>query len=149
MSPRRGFEQGNFFLPQIQHIPYFILAQKELEGWFNVIYTRAFVNELYNFNTYFNSRQFYWLLLMGGIVQSAPCNCDHLLIYCAPRLRSDHPIQPSEHSALIAAETPFAEEGRTGREMAEFCLSVSASYFKGCIICRNILLEYKTKYNIM
>jgi ABC-type transport system involved in multi-copper enzyme maturation permease subunit len=32
----------------------------------------------------------YWLQLRCGIVHIVQCNCDHLLIYCAPHLSSNH-----------------------------------------------------------
>jgi hypothetical protein len=49
------------------------------------------------------------------------------------------PIHPLQFSALVAAETPNSEAGKTGQEMAsEFCLSVSLSYLKVCLTHRKI-----------
>jgi hypothetical protein len=46
------------------------------------------------------STSVYWLLLWGGIVQNVPRNCDHILIYCAPHLISNH-SQFIHHCSLI------------------------------------------------
>jgi hypothetical protein len=68
----------------------------------------------------------YWLLLQSGIVWSVPYNCDHFLIYCAPRLSSNHFRFIHHLSALVAAETSSSEVGRNlARNSRWFRLSVS------------------------
>jgi hypothetical protein len=84
----------------------------------------------------------YWLLLWGGIVQNAPCNCVHFLIYCAPNLCSNHSRFIHQSSLLWFQHTYLvAKREEAGREMVpEFCRSVSLSHLKESLTCRNILL---------
>jgi hypothetical protein len=73
-------------------------------------------------------------MLRCGIVHSVPCNCDHLLIYCAPHVSSNH-SQFIHRSSLrwLQQRHLVAKLVGNGREMAaEFCLPVSPSCFKGC-----------------
>jgi hypothetical protein len=88
------------------------------------------------------TRRLRWLLLLLScvIVQRVPCNCDHFLIHCAPRLSSNHFRFIHQISLLwLQQRHPVSKRGETGREMAaEFCLSVSLSYLKGSLICRKI-----------
>jgi hypothetical protein len=83
----------------------------------------------------------YWLLLRGGIVQSVPCNCEHLMIYSAPHLNSNHSWFIHQSSLLSGCSRNLvAKRGETGREIdAEICLSVSLPYLKKSLTCREVL----------
>jgi hypothetical protein len=84
----------------------------------------------------------YWLLVRGGIVQSVPCTCDHILIYCcAPHPSSNLSWFVHQSSLLwLQLRHLLATQGESGREVVDtICLSVSQSYLKGSWICSKIL----------
>jgi hypothetical protein len=80
-------------------------------------------------------------MLRGGILQSALCNCDHFLIYSAPRLSSNLSRFIDQRSLLwLQQRHLLAKRVETGREKAAgFCLSVSLSYLKGSLTCHQVL----------
>jgi hypothetical protein len=53
----------------------------------------------------------YWLLLRGSIVQSVTFNCDHLLIYCASHLSSNHSRLIHQNSLLSLQQTHLVAKG--------------------------------------
>jgi hypothetical protein len=92
----------------------------------------------------------YWLPLRSGTVQSVPCNCDHLLINCAPHLSTNHTrfIHQRSSPLWLQQTHPVPKPGETGREMAaEFCLSVFLSFLKGSFTCRKMLRHVVDGFN--
>jgi hypothetical protein len=89
---------------------------------------------------WFCSTSLYWLLLLGGIIQSVPCNCDHLLIYCAPCLRSNHSRFIHQSSLLwLQQKHIVAKRRETGLEMTvNFSYELSLSHLKRSLTCRKI-----------
>jgi hypothetical protein len=59
------------------------------------------------------------------------------LIYCAPRLISNHSRFIHQSYLLWSQQKQLSE--KRGETAAEFCLLVSLSYFKGSLACREIL----------
>jgi hypothetical protein len=85
----------------------------------------------------------YWLLLLGGIVQSVSCNCGHFLVYCASYLSSNHPRFIHLDSLLWFQQRHLvAKWGNWARMAAEFCLSVSLLHFSGNLTCRKNLRHW-------
>jgi hypothetical protein len=52
--------------------------------------------------------------------ESVPCNCDHLLIYCAPQLSSNHSLLTHQSSLLWMQQRNLAvKQGENWWEMSE------------------------------
>jgi hypothetical protein len=101
---------------------------------FLTIYLCRFYNKLFVIFSiiFLNS---YWLLLPGGIVKSAVCNCDNFMIYCLISNCSQFIHQSS--LLWLQQKHPVAKREKSGREMAtELCLSVSVPYLNGYLVCR-------------
>jgi hypothetical protein len=53
----------------------------------------------------------YWLLLWGGIIQCVPCNCDNVLVCCAPHLSFSHSRFIYQSSLLWLQQRPSSQAG--------------------------------------